>query len=131
MQATPLGMFAKAGTWMTSKLSKPPSSHRDLETSREPKSMSSALRLSASMSTQTIGQEKETQTDKDSQKEEPKIKLKDTLDETKSFAEKFVLDDEQKKPFDNYEEIFWRKMISRKDYLKPLDYTDDEKEKIR
>ena len=121
MQATPLGLFAKAGTWMTSMISKPPSSQIELETSREP----------VSICTQTMGQEKETQTNKDSQKEEPKIEPKDTLDEAKSFTEKFVLDDEQKKPFDNYEEVFWRKMISRKDYLKPLDYTDDEKENIR
>lgn len=30
-----------------------------------------------------------------------------------------------------YEEIFWKKLIGSRDYLKPLAYTPDESEEIR
>ena len=58
------------------------------------------------------------------------VKIDPVDDESKTFAERFVLDDGKQKPFDKDEEVFWRKMINSPNYLKPLNYSEAEKKKI-
>ena len=56
-------------------------------------------------------------------------KTKQLVDES-TMAQRFVLDDGQQKSFDKDEEVFWRKMINQTAYLKPLEYSKEEKKKI-
>ena len=57
-------------------------------------------------------------------------KTKQLFDES-TEAQRFVLDDGKQKTFDKDEEVFWRKMINQTAYLKPLDHSNEEKDKIR
>ena len=122
-QVTPMGLLTNIKMWFTSKLNKQPmgamEAHRDVELN------------GVSAGTQTWGTARETQTE-DAPKEEEKPKMLKDLhaDESRSFADKFELGDGHAEPFDKYEEVFWKKMCGP-DYLKPLEYTDDEKEEIR
>merc|ERR1719204_1701034 len=100
---TPMGLLANAKVWATSKLMRTPGG-------KQQESLGEVEVSGVTISTQTAGVSKDTQTeDEPKEKEKPKM-LKDlTKEENMSVAEKFDLN-EGALPFDRYEEIFWKKM---------------------
>ena len=95
-QLTPMGLLANAKVWATSKLMRAPGG-------KQQEALGEVEVSGRTISTQTAGVSKDTQTeDEPKEKEKPKM-LKDlTKEENMSVAEKFDLYDGEALPFDRF-----------------------------